>query len=62
DQQLRQIRLNNEQLNQELLTSRQLSEQQLLALNTKSQDSLKKITFELDRTLQRLNEYEKFIN
>ncbi|CAF1098835.1 unnamed protein product [Rotaria sordida] len=62
DQQLRQIRLNNEQLNQELLTSRQQSEQQLLTLNTKSQDSLKKITLELDRTLQCLNEYERFIN
>ncbi|CAF0899230.1 unnamed protein product [Rotaria sp. Silwood1] len=62
DQQLRQIRLNNEQLNQELLTSRQLSEQQLLTLNTKNQDSLKKITSELERTLQRLNEYERFIN
>ena len=62
DQQLRQVRLNNEQLNQELLTTRRQAEQQLLTLNNKSQDSLKKITLELDRKLQRLNEYERFIN
>jgi hypothetical protein len=62
DQELRQIRLNNEQLNQDLVTSHSLSEQQLLILNSKSQDSLKKITSELDRALQRLNEYERFIN
>ncbi|CAF0935825.1 unnamed protein product [Adineta ricciae] len=61
DQQLRQVRLHNEQLNEELSTSRRISEQQLLTLNTKSQDSLKKITSELDQTLQRSNEYEKFI-
>ncbi|CAF0902786.1 unnamed protein product [Adineta steineri] len=61
DQQLRQIRLQNEQLNQELATCRRLSEQQLLTLNTKSQESLKKLTSELDRTIQRSNEYEKFI-
>ncbi|CAF1450168.1 unnamed protein product [Adineta ricciae] len=61
DQQLRQTRLHNEQLNEDLSTSRRMSEQQLLTLNTKSQDSLKKITSELDQTLQRSNEYEKFI-
>ncbi len=62
DQQLRQLRLNNEKLNEELLTSRRLSDQQLLTLNNKSQDSLKNITLELDRTLRRLNDYERFIN
>ncbi|CAF5155006.1 unnamed protein product, partial [Rotaria magnacalcarata] len=62
EQQIRQIRLSNEKLNQELTTSRQLYEQQLLILNTKSQDSLKKITTELDRTFQRLNDYERFIH
>ncbi len=62
DTQLRQYRLNHEQLNQELITSRRLSEQQLLALNTKTQDALNKITLELDRTQRRLNEYERFTN
>jgi hypothetical protein len=62
DQQIRQYRLNHDQLNQELLTSRRLSEQQLLTLNNKSQDSLNKITIELDRTQRRLNEYERFTN
>ncbi|CAF2263431.1 unnamed protein product [Rotaria magnacalcarata] len=62
EQQLRQCRLNQEQLNQELLASHRLSEQQLLSLNTKNQDSLSKITFELNRTQRRLNEYERFTN
>ncbi|UJR28714.1 hypothetical protein I4U23_009943 [Adineta vaga] len=62
EQQLRQTRLYNEQINEELITSRRLSEQQLFTLNTKSQESLKKITLELDRTLQRLNQYETFIH
>lgn len=60
DTQLRQYRLNHDQLNQELQTSRRLSEQQLLSLNTKTQDALNKITVELDRTQRRLNEYERF--
>jgi hypothetical protein len=42
------------------MTSRRLSEQQLLTLNTKTQDALNKITIELDRTQRRLNEYERF--
>lgn len=62
DQQLRQYRANHDQLNQELVTSRRLSEQQLLTLNTKTQDALNKITLELDRTQRRLNEYERFTN
>jgi len=62
DQQLRQYRVNHEQLNQELSTSRRLSEQQLLTLNTKTQDALNKITLELDRCQRRLNEYERFTN
>ncbi|CAF4848757.1 unnamed protein product [Rotaria sp. Silwood1] len=62
EQQLRQYRLNQEQLNQELLTARRSSEQQLLALNTKSQDALSKITLEFNRTQRRLNEYERFTN
>lgn len=60
DTQLRQYRVNHDQLNQELQTSRRLSEQQLLSLNTKTQDALNKITVELDRTQRRLNEYERF--
>ena len=60
DTQLRQYRTNQDQLSQELQTSRRLSEQQLLTLNTKTQDALNRITVELDRTQRRLNEYERF--
>lgn len=60
DTQLRQYRVNQDQLSQELQTSRRLSEQQLLTLNTKTQDALNRITVELDRTQRRLNEYERF--
>lgn len=56
------MRLNQEQLNQELSTSRRLSDQQLLTINTKNQDSLNKMTLELDRIRRRLNEYERFTN
>ena len=62
EQQFRQNRLDQDRLNEELTSSRRSFDQQLSILNNKSQDSLKKITTELDRTLQRLNEYERFIH
>ena len=62
EQQLRQSRLDNDRLNDEISSSRRAADQQILALNNRSQDSLKKITGELERTLQRLNDYERFIN
>ncbi|CAF1204714.1 unnamed protein product [Adineta steineri] len=62
EQQLRQHRLNHEHINQELLTTRRLSEQQLLTLNTKNQETLNELAFELDRTRRSLHEHEKFTN
>ena len=62
EHQLRQSRLDNDRLNDEISSSRRAADQQILALNNRSQDSLKKITGELERTLQRLNDYERFIN
>ncbi|CAF1063887.1 unnamed protein product [Adineta ricciae] len=60
EQQLRQYRLNHEHLNQELLTSRRLSEQQMITLDNKNQETLNKLSVELDRTRRSLNEHERF--
>ncbi|CAF0919771.1 unnamed protein product, partial [Didymodactylos carnosus] len=61
EQQMRQCRLNNDQLNNEIVNCRHLSEQQLITFNMKTQDSLSKMNNELSHTHKRLNEHEKFI-
>lgn len=49
-------------MNQELASARRLSEQQILLNNTKTQETLTKLTLELDRTRRRLSDYERFIH
>lgn len=62
EQQIRQIRSNNDQLNQELTTARRLSEQQLFSVSNKSQDTLTKMNLEIERIRRRLTDYERFLN
>lgn len=61
EQQIRQLRHDNDQLNKEVVSTRRSVEDQLLSSNAKHQEMFSKMRIDFDRAESRSNECEKFV-